>query len=64
MTPQSELTRLLGIPPELWEGELKGMSDEELRWFINGIPGNQPIPFTRAVFDEVMRRTKQKESQP
>jgi hypothetical protein len=32
MTPQSELTRLLGIPPELWEGELKGMSDEESAW--------------------------------
>lgn len=30
MTPQSELTRLLGIPQELWAEELRGMSEREL----------------------------------
>lgn len=44
MTPQSELQRLLGIPPELWEGELKGMSDEMLIDLIR-----EPLPIIKTV---------------
>ena len=34
VTPQSELQRLLGIPPKLWEVELKGMSDSQISYYI------------------------------
>lgn len=44
MTPQTELTRLLGIPQELWEGELRGMTANELDALnIAAIEGMKPF---------------------
>lgn len=61
MTPQSELTRLLGIPPELWEGELKGMSHGML---VDLFQETTNALLVNDIDRELTRRRKDKESQP
>mgnify|MGYP000213863244 CR=1 FL=1 len=54
----SDLQRLLGIPPALWELELKGMSEDQLdALHISAVEGMNPYrALLSAIDDEEARR--------